>query len=149
MELAGRSAELGRPEDGLADAVVQCVLTAGWAHIPHLAPGIRPGPEPSPPDEVSARIAACVAKTAENAAAAAVASPPLSPEVAQLAFRWAESAIEVVGDPDRINLLESDFAALHRVSKHGQWDDSTTVPMNIFEILDRGDSVDRPWWRPW
>src|SRR5262249_22966772 len=129
IELAEQSAAEGRPQEGLKEAQMQAVMTAGAA-LGALY-GV-PAKEPLPPDGNAGANASFVAKVAEKVAEAAGADPEHSVDLAMEAFAF---ALQIVKDvPALGEAMTRDSALLYRLAREGNWTDQTAVPATVWQV---------------
>jgi len=148
ITLAEVSSRTGRPATELKEAVLNALMTAGGALVCIYAlPDDPLRQEPAPRDNDAAVLASLAAKVAEKAAEAALAAPPESAAVADEAYGFTVDVSHAANQPELLDSLAADFAALYRVAKRGRWSDETPVPLEVFSLLQ--DEQDRPWWRFW
>jgi hypothetical protein len=94
-DLAEKSAAEAAAPEGLHDAIIEAVMTAGAALFPVYG---LPCEEPVPPNAGACEIAAFAAKTAEWAAKAAGETPAKSAEAALEAFGFTRQVAEAASD---------------------------------------------------
>jgi hypothetical protein len=128
VELAERSAAEGRAAEGLEEAVIRAVMTAGGALT-----GIYGSPtgEPAPADGNAGIVASVVAKVAEKAAEAAQKPPPASAYAALEAYGFARQAASE--EPAILEAMRFDWARLHHLAQQEEWTDETAVPPGIWQ----------------
>jgi hypothetical protein len=146
IRLAESSATNGRVVDGLKQARVDVLKTAGAAL--NSVYGFPMMGEDVPVDGNAGTIASSVAKAAEKAVEAALAGPADSALAAIEAYRFAEEVARSAEATEILDDIKEDFAKLLRMAKRNQWTDQTPVPARTFDLLEDQDSG-KPWWRFW
>ncbi|MGE3804137.1 MAG: DUF4375 domain-containing protein [Gemmataceae bacterium] len=136
IELAELSAEEAQPADGLEQAALDALMTAGAALS--VIYGIdREDNEPMPPDGNAASSAAAVAKAAEFAARAAQAGVKESVQPAGESAAFALQAAEE--DEELGERIRHDLARLQVAALRERWKDRTPVSAALIESLPAHD----------
>jgi hypothetical protein len=130
LRLAEESALEGRAQEGLENAVLEAVMTAGAALCGTIVK-VRIE-EPVPKKRKAALIASFVAKAAEHAAEAARVSPlDSAAKAARAVFFAAQAASEAGRSPKFLPLFNLDLAQIFRRSRLENWTDSTPMPRDL------------------
>jgi hypothetical protein len=130
IELAERSAAQGKAAEGLDEARMEVLVTAGAAMTAlYGAPADMGGKEPLPADGNAGAAASFAAKAAEKAAEAAGGKPSGSAAAALEAFAFARD----VGGAAVREALEADCERLAAAARMHGWTDRTPVPADVWK----------------
>jgi hypothetical protein len=132
IDLAEQAAAEGRAVEGLKDAGLHAVMTAGaaLASRDEFAQG-----ESRPENAYSGTIASFVAKAAEKAAESARTDADDSLLAAMEAWDFATNAAASAEEGSMAEKLTEDFLKLSRTAARGKWTDRTKVPAEIWSML--------------
>jgi hypothetical protein len=133
IRLAEESAEAGRALDGLKEAEINAVATAGAASMGLYGCPDGMEREPLPEDGNRAIVAANVARVAQNAARTARSYSGESAEAALEAFGFARSAAS--DGEELLDRILDDLSRLHRAARDAGWWHRTPVPTNIWDTI--------------
>jgi hypothetical protein len=125
IDLAERSAAAGHAQEGLRNARIGAVATAGVAINAIYG---HPSDEVGPPDGNMGMIAANVAKVAEHAVTAAEAG-----DSAMSALEAYVIALDSASDDSQVTkAIKADLEVLHELAVEEKWTDTTAVSKDIW-----------------
>jgi hypothetical protein len=128
IEMAEESAAQGRAVEGLKDAVMHAVMTAGAALACFYDSRLKSRPK----NAYSGTIASLASKAAEKAGEAARTRGKDSEFAAWEAWDFAVNAARSAKATDIVEKLREDLIRLHRAAVRSKWSDRTPIPRDIW-----------------